>query len=75
MNMNNQMDNYISELKRWDTIEFEWDYYVYHFIDWEYINCENMEYFTANAFYEDLEFWDNRIFKEWILSNKQKQDV
>jgi len=63
---NNKMDNYVSELKRWDTIEFEWDEYVYHFQEWDYIQCENMEYFSVNEFYKDLEFWDNKTYKEYL---------
>ena len=59
------MDNYVNSLTKWDNIEFEWDCYIYNFTDWDYINCDNLEYFTINEFYKDLEFWDNQLFKDW----------
>ena len=63
---NNNIDNYVSELKRWNTIEFEWDEYIYCFQKWGYIQCDNMEYFTVDEFYKDLEFWDNKTYKEYL---------
>jgi len=67
------MDEYMDSLEAGQTIEFEWDDYIYLRIAWNYMLCENMENFTSTEFYNDLEFWDNKRFKDWKQLNYNQQ--
>lgn len=62
--MNNNIDNYIDSLENWDAIEFEGDTYIFRkFNDkLNIIECDNYETIKMNEFYDDLEFWENRLF-------------
>ena len=61
------MDNYIDSLENWDAIEFEWNTYIYRkFNDkLNIIECDNFETIKMSDFYDDLEFWENRLFHKW----------
>ncbi len=64
--MNTNIDNYMDSLEEWTIIEFEWETFVFLKLSWDYILCEDMRYLIYNDFIDDLEFWDNTKFKEWV---------
>lgn len=69
--MNTNIDNYIDSLEKWDVIEFEWDEYEFVRINEDLIVCDNLHTFTMTDFNNDLEFWENHKFGEWIVNEKQ----
>lgn len=65
--MNTKIDNYVDSISKWDVIEFEWDNFEFIRIVEDLIICDNWHVFTTSEFNDDLEFWDNSIYKKYLL--------
>ena len=68
--MNTNIDNYMDSLEEWTTIDFEWEDYKFIKHSWDYMICEDGKYLIYDDFIDDLEFWDNSKFKEWIVNQE-----